>query len=213
MSIYILIAICILLSATAFYIGIRFLLNKTWFIQWLRGTFGIVAVIGAIFCIWLIVNLVQYGTADEGEVIATLSFTEVDKQEYDVEVTDSANFRQTYRIHGDQWQLDIRLIKFSLLLNGGLPAYKLDRLSGRYLSLEQQNNLQPKAYGLAKIHGGDAWGWLAQQSWLDFFQVKYGSATFMPMADGAIYQVRLFQDGLDSVAVNDRAKQALLSWQ
>jgi hypothetical protein len=32
------------------------------------------------------------------------------------------------------------------------------------------------------------------------------------MANGAIYQVRLFHDGLDAQPVNQQAKQALSGW-
>ncbi|GAA6133337.1 hypothetical protein NBRC116188_01260 [Oceaniserpentilla sp. 4NH20-0058] len=213
MGIYLLIFVFLVVALAALFLAVRSLVSKTWFLQWLRGTIGILAIIGAVLSVLLIVNLIQYGTADEGQVIATLAFAEVNDQEYDVELTDSANNRKLYRVNGDQWQLDVRLIKFSSWFDGDLPAFKLDRLSGRYLSLEQQNNSQSKAYDLADVFWVDTWGWFAKQRWLEALQVKYGSATYMPMADGAIYQIRLFQDGLDASAVNDQAKEALSAWQ
>lgn len=213
MSIYLLVFVFVLITLAALYLASRSLFTKAWFMQWLRGTIGILAIIGATLSVLLIVNLIQYGTVNEGQVIATLAFTEVNDQEYDVELTDSANNRKLYRVSGDQWQLDVRLIKFSSWFDGDLPAFKLDRLSGRYLSLEQQNNSQSKAYDLADVFWVDTWGWLAKQRWLEALQVKYGSATYMPMTDGAIYQIRLFHDGLDAKAVNKQAKEALSAWQ
>jgi len=212
-GVYILIAIFVLVTLGALYISAKSLLTKQWFVQWLRGTLGIIALVGAVLSVLLIVNLVQYGTVKEGQAIATLSFNKIDEQEYEVELTDSADNRKVYRVNGDQWQLDVRLIKFAAWVDGDLPAYKLDRLSGRFLSLEQQNNTPSKAYNLADVVWVDTWSWMAKQKWLDFLQVKYGSATYMPMADGAIYQVRLFHDGLDANAVNSQAKEALSAWQ
>lgn len=213
MGIYILIAIFVIVSFVALYVSLKSLIAKQWFMQWLRGTLGIAALVGASLSVLLIINLVQYNTAEEGQIVATLSFTELGDQEYQVELTDSGNNRKTYLINGDQWQLDIRLIKFAAWFDGDLPAFKLDRLSGRYLSLEQQNSVQTKAHDLADVAFVDTWSWFAKQAWLQFVQVKYGSATYMPMADGAIYQVRLFHDGLDASAVNTQAKEALSAWQ
>jgi len=213
MGVYLLAALCAVITIISLVLALKALISKAWFVQWLRGTAGIFALGSAIVGVLLIVNLVQYHTVKEGQVIATLSFVQIDDQEFEVELTDNANNRRIVRLSGDQWQLDVRLIKFSNWFDGDLPAYKLDRISGRYLSLEQQNSSDSKAYDLADMLLVDTWGWMTRQKWLGFVQMKFGSATYMPMADGAIYQVRLLHDGLDALAVNTQAKDALSSWQ
>ncbi|MGK0446162.1 MAG: hypothetical protein ACJA1U_003114 [Bermanella sp.] len=212
MGIQILAAILGVIALILLYVSAKTLFSKDWFMKWLRGSFGFFAIALTALCAIVAFNLVHYSTVEEGQVIATLRFTQVDEQEFDVELVGREDKKQLFRINGDQWQLDVRLIKVSAFFDGGLPAYKLDRLSGRFLSLEQENQTQRTAHNLLGEQLVDTWPWFANKKWLSFVQAKYGSATYMPMANGAIYQVRLFHDGLDAAAVNDQAKQALGDW-
>lgn len=212
MGVQILAATLIVAALFMLYLSGRALLSKDWFFKWLRGSFGFLAIVCTVMSVIVAINLIRFSIAEEGQVIATLRFTEVAPQEFDVELVDQKNKKQFYRVGGDQWQLDVRLIKVSAWFDGGLPAYKLDRLSGRYLSLEQENQTQRTAHDLLHAQLMDTWPWFANKDWMGLIQAKYGSATYMPMANGAIYQVRLFHDGLDATAVNEQAKQALGNW-
>ncbi|MFT5592658.1 MAG: putative membrane protein [Oceanicoccus sp.] len=212
MGVYILIAALVVIALIFLYISAKTLISRNWFMKWLRGSFGFLAVLGTALSGIVAFNLLHYSTVEEGQVIATLRFIEVSPQEFDVELVGRHKNNQFYRLEGDQWQLDVRLIKVAAWFDGDLPAYKLDRLSGRYLSLEQENQTNKNAYDLLGSQFVDTWPWIANKKWLGLVQAKYGSATYMPMANGAIYQVRLFHDGLDAQAVNEQAKQALNSW-
>jgi hypothetical protein len=212
MGVQILAVALVILALIMLYFSAKALLSKDWFMKWLRGSFGLLAIACTALSGVVAFNLIHYSTVEEGQVIATLRFTELDNQEFDVELVGREDKKHLYRISGDQWQLDVRLIKVSAWFDGGLPAYKLDRLSGRYLSLEQENEAQRTAHDLLGKQLVDTWPWFANKKWLGFIQAKYGSATYMPMADGAIYQVRLFHDGLDASPVNDQARKALGDW-
>ena len=212
MGVQILAGLLALLALAMLLISVKTLFSKDWFMKWLRGSFGFLAVICTLVSAVVAFNLIHYTTVDEGQVIATLRFNQISEQEFDVELVDRENKKKLFRVSGDQWQLDVRLIKVLAFIDGDLPAYKLDRLSGRFLSLEQENQTQRTAHDLLGEQLVDTWPWFANKKWLNFVQAKYGSATYMPMANGAIYQVRLFHDGLDAAAVNDQAKQALGDW-
>ena len=52
------------------------------------------------------------------------------------------------------------------------------------------------------------WGaWLAAHSYAE--QRRFGSAVYMPLADGAIYRVVMTQSGLNAEAVNPIAENAV----
>lgn len=212
MGVYVLIAVLVLLALILLFVSGKALISKNWFMKWLRGSLGFLAFTGMAISAAVAFNLFHYSVVDDGQVIATLRFAEIGPQEFDVELVGREKNKQLYRIEGDQWQLDVRLIKVSAWFDGDLPAYKLDRISGRFLSLEQENQASDNAYDLLGSQFVDTWPWFANKKWLGFVQAKYGTATYMPMANGAIYQVRLFHDGLDAQPVNEQAKQALSGW-
>ncbi|MCP5349347.1 MAG: multidrug transporter, partial [Oceanospirillaceae bacterium] len=62
------------------------------------------------------------------------------------------------------------------------------------------------------IEGVDAW-YLASILKLSFLVAKQGSAAFMPMADGAIYQIKINAQGIRAEPVNGSAERAVSEWQ
>ncbi len=212
MAIQIFAALLLVLVIFLLIIAARSLFSKGWILKWLRGTFGLSALmLTALGCI-LALDLLSYFKSEDGEVLATLKFSQLQEQEFEVELVDVMGASNVYKLWGDQWQLDVRLIHMQGLLSSKLPSYKLDRLSGRYLSLEQEKNSQRSAYGFVKNNYIDTWPWLVNQKWLSMIQVKNGSAAFMPMSDGAIYEVKLSHKGLMAVPINEQARVAVESW-
>ncbi len=212
MAIQIFAAVLIALGVCLSVLAIKALMSSGWFVKWLRGTLGFGALVLTVFGGVLALDLLTYYKSKDGEVLATLTFSQLDRQQYSVELVGSNGQAEEYRLWGDQWQLDVRLIRLQGLFNNDLPSYKLDRLSGRYLSLEEEKNSQRSVYGFVDGALVDTWPWMLEQQWLSMIQAKSGSATFMPMADGAIYQVKLFQTGLMALPVNEQAKIAVETW-
>jgi hypothetical protein len=67
-------------------------------------------------------------------------------------------------------------------------------------------------YSLSENPGIDLWTWAQDHpGWLPFVDSIYGSATYLPMVDGARYQVSLTQSGLVARAVNPVADAAAKS--
>ena len=209
MSILIFSIILIVLSLLLLAAAAKALFSAGWFLKWLRGSGGLIMLLMTLFGGLLAVELFSYFKADPGEVVATLTFGKRNHQEFDVELVNSAGDRSIHKIYGDQWQLDVRLIALGEF---GLPSYKLDRLSGRYLSLEQEKNEQRSIYGLSDSNVFDIWLFVEKQQWIPLLKAQYGTAAFMPMVDGAIYQVKLFEKGLMAEPVNDQARVATEQW-
>jgi len=66
---------------------------------------------------------------------------------------------------------------------------------------------------LGKSRGIDVWSFLQAHSGFPLIEATYGSATFLPMADGAAYQLSLSQTGLTAVPLNKAAQEAVKNWR
>ena len=119
-------------------------------------------------------------------------------------------------IPGDEWQLDARVLKWKGWANlFGLDAqYRLERVSGRYRDITQERTAERTVYPLAENPGLDLWQiTLDKPGRLPFVDAVYGNAAYMPMSDGARYEISITQTGLIARPVNAAAQQAAGSWQ
>jgi hypothetical protein len=148
--------------------------------------------------------------------VATLSFNALGPQAFHVTLTDAAGHIQGAELRGDDWQLDARVIKWKgyATVLGLDPVYRLDRLEGRYRNPGQERNDYHSVLELSAGSGGlDLWS-LAQAhaAWLPWVDASYGSATYLPMADGAQFTVSLSPTGLLARPANPAAQTAMAHW-
>ena len=99
------------------------------------------------------------------------------------------------------------------LILGLEPAYQLERLSGRYSSVEAERSAPRTVHALAEEHALDFWS-LARHfpAFTPGVDAYYGTATYLPMADGARFRVTLSRDALVARPVNEPARQAVGDW-
>lgn len=188
-----------------------------WVLAWFRGLTGIALGLVSAILFLLALDFKNYRQLSMDQPIATITFVKQSEQEYTAALSlDLASQPVTYQISGDQWQIDARILRFSGLLKtlGGKPGYQLDRISGRYRSVINEMNMPRSAYNLtSEASFLDVWQWLNTWDHLTpGVQAVYGSAAFLPMADGAMYQLSLGESGLVAVPLNDNAKNAVNSW-
>lgn len=207
MSIAIYYSVFLLVVTLAFAaLAFKLLLKRGWFLKWLKGTTGFLLVFLSIASSYVGFGLFSYEKALGAPVLATLVFSKSAPQEFEVELASSGGSREKFEMLGDQWQLDVRLLKSSLTAS---PAYMLHKLAGRYLSLEEEKNRLRSEHDLALQKTVDIWTWLNVMAVNDLMQTDILSAEFMPMSDGAIYQVVLENKELKVIAVNGQAKLAM----
>lgn len=148
--------------------------------------------------------------------VATIDTRALDAQRYVVGVELPDGTRREVELAGDEWQLDARVLKWKGWANLlGLDAqYRLERVSGRYRDIEQERKDERTVYGLSENPGLDLWTMsIDHKRWLPFVDAVYGSAVYLPMADGARYEVAITQSGLVARPVNDVAKAAAGNWK
>jgi hypothetical protein len=93
-------------------------------------------------------------------------------------------------------------------------GYRLERLSGRYLAVEQQNLAR---YGRVELSekplGVDIWQSLELgQRDMHLVDAQMLRVDYMPIADGAAYIVELAPTGLIAKPANAAATEALKNW-
>jgi hypothetical protein len=107
------------------------------------------------------------------------------------------------------------VLKWHALANivGFDAAYRLERIGGRYTRVEDERAQARTVYALNAPRRIDPWE-LAHRyhSWVPWVDALYGSATFLPMADGALYEIKVSQTGLIARPLNQAARDAVGSW-
>ena len=126
--------------------------------------------------------------------VAELAVRQLGPQRFGVRLTRADGAHASYELTGDQWQLDARVIRWSVpaLLAGLPPLYRLERLSGRYQDIHQERDAPRSVHALDTRAFPDLWTLKRQHpDWLPFVDADYGSAAYLPLLDGARYTVLL----------------------
>ncbi|WP_437883396.1 hypothetical protein [Pseudomonas sp. LRF_L74] len=205
-----------LLAILALCVALRILYDRSWFLGWLRGTCGLLVVALAVLFGLVGYDLRGYTALAGGQPLVTLSFAAEGAQRYRVNLMENG-VERVVTLEGDLWQLDARLLRLKGLadLIGLQPGYRLDRLSGRFLAIEQQESARNVQTQLSESpYGVDLWRWLRMSRHdLFLFDPQAVRVTYLPVADGAMFSVVLTPTGLLAQPMNQAASQALKDWQ
>jgi hypothetical protein len=212
--------VALLISLIALYIAYkaaRMLWQNSWFIGFCRGLFGfgllaIAALIGL-----TAFDVYSYKQALQEQVVATINFDHIEDQHYFAVLADKEGKEQRVELRGDQWQLDARIVKWDgyLATLGIKPAYRLERLSGRYYDIEKETTAKRTAYTVHNsLYGIDVWKILnSNPDWIPVIDAVYGSATYLPMKDGALFEISLSNTGLVARPINTAAREAVAEFE
>ncbi len=164
----------------------------------------------------LLSSLYSYGRLTEEVVVASMEFSEEAPDEYTARLMIDGRLDQFMPMQGDEWQIDARVVTWKppATILGLDPIYRLERLSGRYSDVDRERTEPRTVHSLADDRAVDIWD-LAQEypALTPGIDAYYGTATYVPMADGARFEVSLSRDGLKARPVNDAARNAVGDWQ
>ena len=206
----------VLVAAAVAVLALRLLFGP-WLLGWLRGSGGLLLAALAVAVVLIAWDVRGYQPLAAEQPLGTLAFKALGSQHFAVNLVDPAGRERHFELNGDMWQLDVRVLKWTNALAriGFKPGYRLDRLSGRYLSLEDEQTQPHTVIGLREDAPPlDTWQWLHRLNrYFSLIDASYGSATYLPMADGALFSVDMGPSGLVARPLNDRATSAVQRWQ
>lgn len=180
-----------------------------------RLVFGLLFLFAFAFAAAIALDLRTYLRLTYEKPVATLSFAALGPQRFRATLTDSDGRMRSAELRGDDWELDARVLKWKGLATvlGFDPVYRLERLEGRYRNAGQESHDYHSVVELSQDPGLDLWGLMQRSSgWLPWADAGYGSGTYLPMADGAQFQVSLSPTGLLARPLNKAANDAMAHW-
>jgi hypothetical protein len=204
-----------LLGVILFILGIQRLWRRRVLPGCLEGLIGLLLLAIAALMAAISINLYTYDRLTHESIIAEVNLHEIGPQHFGA-VVKSKNKDAILDLRGDEWQMDARVLKWRgiAVLIGFDTLYRLDRLSGRYRDITQERTGQRTVYGLSEEEGLDLWTIARRYAhWIPWVDALYGSATYMPMVDGASYTVSVSSTGLLARPNNEIARKAINEWR
>jgi hypothetical protein len=179
------------------------------------GVSATVFLLLAVVAFLLTANLRTYQRLTAEQPGGEIEFSRIAPSQFNGVLTYPDGTAAYFFLRGDEWQIDARILKWRAASNlaGFDTAFKLDRISGRYTHIEDEKTQPRTVYALHPPDTFDVWD-LAHRyhSFIPWFDALYGSATFLPMADKATYQISVSQSGLVARPLNQAAKDAVAGW-
>jgi hypothetical protein len=210
-----LIVACGLLGLLFFIAALRRLRRRRVMGGLLHGAAALILFLAAACVLLVGANLRTYQRLSHEQPAGELQFARTGDRQFNAQLTYPNGERAVFQLRGDEWQADARVLKWSALANfiGFDAAYRLERISGRYAHIEDERNLPRTVYELNPPGRIDLWELIHHyRAWLPWMDALYGSATFLPMADGALYEIKVSQSGLIARPLNQAARDAVGNW-
>jgi len=181
------------------------------------GLLSFVSLSTAIVALLMALNIHDYQRFTFERHVGDIRFSKLGEQLYraNLSLPGRQNAKQ-FELRGDEWQLDARIIKWKAPLTSlGLNSvYRLDRLQGRYRDIEQAKTGPRSIFALSKSGDLDLWSLSRHyRKWLPWIDAYYGSASYIPMANNAEFQINMTQSGLIVRPINESAISSIEDWK
>ncbi len=160
-------------------------------------------------------NYYSYGRLTSEKVISSVQFRQTASDEYEARLMVRGERDRLFRLRGNEWQMDARVISWKppATILGLDPLYRLERLSGRFSEIDRERTELRTVHDLSPDPYLDIWTVARQFPLLTpGVDAYYGSAIYVPMSDGARFDVSLSRDALIARPVNNAAREAVGSW-
>lgn len=207
--------VLVILALVLGWSGFRLIRGGRWVSGAGSGLLGLAAIAAGGLCVGLATSFAAIDRLAEETELGTVTLSRLQPGVYLATLDLDGEGARRYRLAGDHWQLDVRFLRWRLpaRLLGADSLYQLDRISGRYAEPAKMAHAELTAYALSDAQGRLMWNLAAEAGrrlpWID---AEYGSAVYLPMADGARFRVAVTDSGLLARADNEAARRASASW-
>ena len=163
----------------------------------------------------LILGYATYARLIDEQLVSRIEFRQISPQAFEARLMIPAKDDQFFVLLGDEWQMDAKIVTWKPPMTAlGLdPIYQLDRLSGRFADIAMERSNERTVHSIAPPSPADLWRFARRfPALLPGVDAHYGTATYVPMADGARFEVTLSRDALIARPANDPAREAVGNW-
>jgi hypothetical protein len=174
---------------------------------------GIVFLAAGVGAGFIALTLAGYQRLSGDEHVTQVQFVRKGDKTYTAMFTYPGPRIQVFDMKGDDWRVGARMLKWNGPSNllGFSTLFRMDQITGRYAKPEEEKAAPHTAYLLGTPERIDTWqlardakGWIGE--WVDATE---GAAATLPMADNALYEVRVSPTGVAARPLNDAAKKAV----
>jgi hypothetical protein len=210
-----LIIVCALLGLLFLAASVRRLRRRRVMGGMAHGATGLILFSIAALAVLIGSNLRTYQRLSFEQPAGELQLSRSGERQFNAVLSYPSGERANFELRGDEWQVDARVLKWRAFANlvGFDAAYRLERIGGRYSKIEDERSQPRTVYDLNTAGRIDPWELIHHyHSWVPWMDALYGSATYLPMSDGALYEIKVSQSGLVARPLNQAAREAVSGW-
>jgi hypothetical protein len=181
----------------------------------LNGAIALVLILLSVCAALVAADLRTYQRLTFEQPVGELQLARTGERQFNAVLSYPGGEQAHFTLSGDEWQIDARLLKWHAFANliGFDTVYRLERIGGRYARIEDERGQPRTVYSLNPPQRIDPWDLVRRyHSWVPWMDALYGSAAFLPMADGALYELKVSQSGLIARPLNQAARDAIGNW-
>lgn len=210
MSLLILMIVMGAVAVVCALLSMRILFRSGWFLGWLKGSLGFALLIAtAVLCLTIYV-LKDYRVLSDDGSLGNVALSRTTGQQYSLKLSEGDLAPVAYTIEGDFWTISYRILDFSLLPGAGaLPvAYQLEGVSARFLTLEQELKAKNVPVVVNQM-GQKIWPLMVFLDQLGVLRARVAELEFVPVIDGALFDVRFQEDNIQLLPLNEPGKAVI----
>ncbi len=207
--------LCLLFGLMLMRISWVKLRNKQFIRCWISFSFSTSLLLISSLFVTFIFDYTTYQRLTLEHPVASIKFHSLGEHHYQGVLIEANHKPLFFELHGDQWQIDGRLMKWTGAAewSGLKPMYRLERLGGRYQDIEMEKNATRSLYSLEQGLSPTLWSFLVEyQAFIPWLDAYYGSATYLPMSHGAEFTISISASGLIARPENAAAKLSIQNW-
>jgi hypothetical protein len=164
-----------------------------------RTLFGLLLLTGGILAGAIALGVQGYQALTREELVARVSIKPLGDQRFEARFVYPDAREQTFELSGDEIYVDARILKWTPRANliGLHTMWELDRVAGRYRSIDQEKTAPRTVHPLGDPQAVDLFALRKRFAVLaPLFDAEYGSATFVPAAQPAELELFVSTTGL-----------------
>lgn len=164
-----------------------------------RTLLGLLLIASGAFIGAIALGVQGYHALTREDLVARIRLVPLGEQRFEAQFTYPDSREARYQLNGDEFYVDARILKWKSYANliGLHTMYELDRVAGRYRSIEQERSAARTIYPLGTEQPVDLFALRKRFAALaPLFDAQYGSATFVPAGEPIELELYVSTTGL-----------------